>query len=322
MAAVAPELAAAGCRTFFVATLDEGMALRRLLPQAVVYVLNGTACGGGEEMAQSALRPVLNSLPEMDEWAAQPGRPAAALHIDTGLNRLGLSDHEVTVLAGDRRGLDRVAVDLVLSHLAAADEPSHPLNRAQLTRFEAALARLFPDPARRPRLSLAASSGIFLGADYCFELTRPGASMYGISPFAEGANPMAQVARLQGRILQTRDIDTGGTVGYGATYRATRATRVATVAVGYADGYFRSLGNRGGAHIGGQRLPVVGRVSMDLITLDVTDAPQACPGAFVDLIGPDNPVDAVAAEAGTNGYELLARMGARIRRRYVNAGTP
>ncbi|MEX2010080.1 MAG: alanine racemase [Dongiaceae bacterium] len=324
VAAVAPTLHDAGCRIFFVATLDEGIELRGLLPEAEIYAFNGLAAGGAEAFLAHALRPVLNSLGEIDAWAAMGRRrgPApAALHIDTGMARLGLPPAELAVLAEDRARLDGVTLALVLSHLACADEGAHPMNARQLAAFRDAARRVAPAGVR---LSLAASAGIFLGADYCFHVARPGAALYGLRPRPDAPNPLAPVVRLQGKILQVRDVDSDTTVGYGATHRVTGPARLATVGAGYADGYLRSLSNRGSAHIGAERVPVVGRVSMDLITLDVTAiAPErVAPGALVDLIGPHNPADALAEEAGTIGYEILTSLGRRYRRHYVGGAAP
>ena len=324
VAGVAPALALAGCRIFFVATLDEGIELRGLLPEAEIYAFNGLTAGGAEAFVAHALRPVLNSLGEIDAWTAmgrRRGPTPAALHVDTGMARLGLPPAEVAKLAEDRFRLDGAAVALVLSQLACADEPEHPMNARQLAAFRDAVRRVAPAGAR---LSLAASSGIFLGADYRFGVARPGAALYGLRPRPDAPNPLAPVVRLQGKILQVRDVDSDTTVGYGATHRCTRPARLATVGAGYADGYLRSLSNRGSAHIGAERVPVVGRVSMDLITLDVTAiAPErVTPGALVDLIGPHHSVDALAGEAGTIGYEILTSLGRRYRRRYVGAAAP
>ena len=315
---VAPALFRAGARSFFVAQLGEAIALRGALPEAAeIYVLNGLAAGPAAEFQAQRVVPVLNTLGEVADWQAAARQAertlAAALHIDTGMSRLGLPASELDALAAEPRRLEGIELGHVMSHLACADAPEHPLNAAQLAEFRAARARLPAAPA-----SFANSSGIFLGADYHFDLGRPGVALYGVNPTPGRANPMRQVVRLQGKILQVREIDAPRTVGYGATHRAAGPTRVATIAVGYADGYLRSISNRGSAWLGNQRVPVVGRVSMDLITLDVTGtAPEsAYPGAFVDLIGPELPADDVAADAGTIGYEILTALGQRFHRVY------
>jgi alanine racemase len=319
MAEVAPALAAAGCTDFFVAHLNEGAALRALLPDAAIYVLNGALAGAEPEFRRHGLRPVLNNLAALDAWAAL-GRTAkplpAALHLDSGMSRLGLDDDEVGALAGAPERLEGVDLQLVMSHLACSELPDHPLNAEQLARFRAARGRLPATPA-----SLANSSGIFLGADYRFDMVRPGAALYGVNPLPGQPNPMAPAVRLQACILQVRGIDSPRTVGYGATHRAARPSTIATIALGYADGYLRSLGNRGTCLIGEHRVPVVGRISMDLVTLDVTGVPDglARPGAVVDVIAPEHPVDAVADEAGTIGYEILTGLGRRYQRRYIGA---
>ncbi|MCH6588849.1 MAG: alanine racemase [Proteobacteria bacterium] len=318
MARVAPALARAGARTFFVAQLEEATALRAMFPVEVeIYVLNGLGAGPVAEFQAGRVHPVLNSLGEIDAWAAAAraaGRALpAAVHIDTGMSRLGLPDDELEALAADRGRLAGIDLRYLVSHLACADRPEHPLNAEQLRRFRAARARLPDAPA-----SFANSSGIFLGADYHLDLARPGVALYGVNPTPGQPNPMRQVVRLQGKILQVREIDASRTVGYGATHRAAGPTRIATVAVGYADGYLRSLSNRGSAWLGDRRVPVVGRVSMDLITLDVTgaSAEAARPGAFVDLIGADLSTDAVAEAAGSIGYEILTALGRRYHRVY------
>jgi alanine racemase len=221
---------------------------------------------------------------------------------------------EVERLAAEPDRLAGIALEGVMSHLACADEPNHPMNRRQLEDFMAARTRL---PAATA--SLAASSGIFLGPEWHFDLVRPGVALYGVAPTRGESNPMTQVISLKGKILQVRDVDTPQTVGYGATHAFTGPTRVATVAAGYADGYLRSLSDRGTAYLGEVALPVIGRVSMDLITLDVSHAPEVGPGDMIDLIGPHHDVDALAAEAGTIGYEILTSLGRRYRRDYIEA---
>jgi alanine racemase len=318
---VAETLAEAGCRTFFVAQLDEGTALRRQLPSAEIHVLNGVPPGTERLFAEHRLIPVLNSLGDIATWAefgrANGARFAADVHVDTGMSRLGLPADEIEAVSADPGQLADIEVALVMSHLACADEPDHPLNRRQLEAFRAARAAL-----PMGRASLANSSGVFLGSDYHFDMVRAGAALYGIAPVPDQLNAMAQVVRLQGRILQVRLVDSSQTVGYGASHRVTRRTQIATVAVGYGDGFPRSAGNSAVAVLGDVRVPIVGRVSMDLLTIDVSDAPGAMArvGALVDLIGPHNPLDEVARDAGTIGYEVLTRLGPRYHRVYLGRG--
>jgi alanine racemase len=320
MSEVAPALASAGCRLFFVAHIEEGIALRALLPAAEIAVLNGLLPGTSGDFAEHRLMPVLNDLGQIASWKQQAaeGRRRAILHVDTGMARLGLPPDELAALAAAPDLLAGIELKAVMSHLACPEEPEHWLNAQQLARFRAALAVLPQAPA-----SLAASSGIFLGPDYHFAIARPGAAVYGVNPQPGNPNPMAQVIRLKGRIIQTRNVDTDVTVGYGATYRRDRPGRIATVAVGYADGWLRSLSNRGHAAIAGQLVPIVGRISMDLITLDVSGLePHLCrPGAFAELIGPERGVDTVGAEAGTSGYEMLTALGHRYHRIYIGAAS-
>ena len=326
---VAPALAAAGCSTFFVAQTGEGMALRNRLPEAAVHVLNGLAGAAGQVFADHRLVPVLNSLAEIEAWARFCREHGAALaadiHADTGMSRLGLTEREVALLAAEPARAQGIAVSYVMSHLACAEERDNPLNGQQLAAFGEARASLAPalsQEAPSGKASFANSSGIFLGPDYHFDMVRAGAALYGIAPVTGQPNPMAQVVSLQGKILQVREIDTPQTVGYGATHRAARSEKIATVAIGYADGYPRALSNSGGGYIGGIRAPVVGRVSMDLTTLDVSHVPndQTRPGALVEMIGPHNSVDQVAADAGTIAYEILTNVGRRYHRVYTGGG--
>ena len=315
---VARALAGAGCRLFFVAQLDEGIALRTVLPKAEIHVLNGLLPGTAAEFAAHRLVPVLNSLETIDAWRSfcrsRQSALGADIHVDTGMSRLGLPPDEVEILAAEPARLDGLAPGYLMSHLACADEPDYPMNRRQLAAFVAIRRRL-----PLTRASFANSAAIFLGSDYHFDLARPGIAVYGGNPVSGRPNPMAQVVRLQGKILQVRGVDTPQTVGYGATHRVAGPARIATVAVGYADGYLRSLGNAGCGYVGDIRVPVVGRVSMDLITLDVSSVPesQSAPGCLIDLIGPANGVDSVADAAGTISYEILTSLGRRYHRRYV-----
>lgn len=326
LAPVARRLAAEGCREFFVAQIGEAVSLAGILSgradDAAIYVLDGFAPDAVDADDGAAARaiPVLNSREAAADWsrhAARQGRRVAAMiQIDTGMARLGLTPAEAAALAGEG-ALDGLDLRGVMSHLACAGEAGHAMNAEQLAAFRAARG---PFPGIRG--SLANSSGIFLGPDFHFDLARPGSALMGLTPLTDQTNPMRQVINLQAKILQVQHIDTGRSVGYGASHRVGRPSRIATVAVGYADGYLRSLGNRGSAFIGANRVPVVGRVSMDLITLDVTEAPESLtrPGDMVDLIGPHNPPDALAAEAGTIGYEILTALGHRYKRRYLGEG--
>lgn len=319
-AQVAPALTRAGCRDFFVAHLDEGIALRPLLPEAAIYVLNGVLPGEEADFAAHRLVPVLNSLPQIDRWAtwARDRGPApAAIHVDTGMSRLGLEDSDLDALAQDAHRLAGLDLLLVMSHLACAEETGNPMNEAQRMTFERARRRL---PGMHA--SLANSSGIFLGPAYQFDLARPGAALYGVNPTPGRPNPMLPVIRLEGKIVQVRDIDHPRTVGYGAAHSVRRRSKIATVAIGYADGYLRSLSGRGLCRLAGFEVPIVGRVSMDLITLDVTDVSDAAAveGAVVEMIGATHTVDDVADKAGTNGYEILTGLGPRYQRRYMGAG--
>lgn len=320
---VVPTLAAAGCRTFFVATLAEAVAVRALAPSARVLVLDGLIAGAGAAFVEAGVTPVLSSLAEVSEWSALSRSFArklpAALHVDTGLNRLGLEPSEVTALAEAPELLHSLDVDLVMSHLACADDPAHPMNEAQRTAFEALRRRLPATPA-----SLAASDGLMLGKAFHFDLVRPGYALYGGQAFKGGPTPVTSVLRLAVRILQVRDVAEGGAVGYSATWQATSPRRIATIAAGYADGVFRHLsaasGERHGlARIRGALVPFAGRVSMDLVTLDVSSVPgpPVTRGEWVELIGPDLPIEDVGRAAGSIGYEVLTRLGARFHRVYV-----
>ncbi|MEQ9640511.1 MAG: alanine racemase [Alphaproteobacteria bacterium] len=303
---VAPALARAGCETFFVAHLFEALELRALLPDADIYVLHGCPPGTEARAAEADIRPVLCTEAQVRGW---PGGPAA-LHVDSGINRLGLAADDFRRLAGDGT-LTRLDLRLLLSHLACADDPAHPMNRRQRDRFADLRALLPGVPA-----SLANSSGIFLGPDFAFDMVRPGAALYGVNPTPGQPNPMRAVVHLQAEIQQIRRIDAGESVGYGAAFSASQPTRVAVVPVGYADGYFRCLGNRASARVAGRRVPVVGRVSMDMITLDVTAVDEAAAGMPVELIGDAITVDELAEAAGTIGYEILTALGPRYGRVY------
>lgn len=312
-------LARAGCATFFVANLAEARRARAAAPEAAIYVLNGLLPTTAPGYAEANLRPVMGSSAELDEWSAfrkaSGWRGDAALHFDTGMNRLGFPHEEAAQIAGRLRRGGGVA--LVMSHFACSEE-DHPLNAIQIERFRAVRA-LFPGIAG----SLANSSGIFLGSAAHHDLVRPGVALYGANPTPGKPNPMQAVVTLQGRIVQLRNVAQGETVGYSATWTARRPTRLAIVSVGYADGFLRAASasdTRPGAEsiVAGQRCPLAGRVSMDLIAIDLTDLPEhaVTRGDFVSLLGAEIGVDELAARAGTISYEVLTSLGRRYRRIY------
>jgi alanine racemase len=319
---VARALAAAGCKTFFVATLGEARVVRAAAPAADLYVLDGLFQNCSDAFAAINCRPVIGDLNELAEWDAFCRRTGwaggAAIHIDTGMNRLGLTLDEAQALiprivAGDH------GITLVMSHLACAETLHHPLNARQVAAFREIASQFSGVPA-----SLANSSGIFLGPQYPFDLVRPGAALYGVNPTPEADNPMRPVVELKARIVQIRMVDKGESVGYGATWTARRPTRLAIVAAGYADGYFRAGGSNDGTRgadvvVAGTRCPVAGRISMDLLAVDITDLPSRATvrrGHLVTLIGEGITVDELAHHFGTIGYEVLTNLGDRYNRIY------
>jgi alanine racemase len=316
---VASSLWREGCRTFFVATATEGFELRRTLPDADIHVFDGIQPGDEAEFAQARILPVLNSLQQIELWRAHAlsrGRPLPAdIHLDTGMSRLGLDAAEQRRVLARPDHLKGIALDCVISHLAVAEAPMNPLNGKQRAAFGEIAHGL---PGRRR--SLANSSGVFLGPEFHFDLARVGVALYGANPTPGRPSPMVQVIRLQGRILQVRSVDAQRSVGYGATHRVTRPSRIATVALGYADGYPLAMSNLGTAFLDNHEIPVVGRVSMDLTTVDVTDLPDglAVPGRLVDFIGPNKDVDAVAERAKTIPYTILTGLGRRLHRIYLD----
>jgi alanine racemase len=317
---VTTTLVKAGCRTFFVADLAEARRARAVAPEAVIYVLNGVMPGTGPAFAEVYARPVIGSLVELAEWdrfvASNNWNGGAAVHVDTGMNRLGISAGEVVALA-PRMQKENHGITLLMSHLACAETPEHPLNDRQIRLFREIRVMFRGLPA-----SLANSSGIFLGGAAHCDLVRPGAALYGVNPTPGRPNPMRPVVGLQGRIIQVRTVARGETVGYGATWTAKRSTRLAIVAAGYADGYLRAASTAdnkpgGQAIVAGKKCPLAGRISMDLLAIDVTDLEGAARrGEYVTLIGGDIGVDELAASAGTIGYEVLTSLGRRYHRIY------
>ncbi len=320
---VVQTLSRAGCRTFFVAHLGEAEALRRICPpdDATIYVLNGLMPAMAPALAAIHARPVLGSVEEIEEWrsfANAHSAPPAAIHIDTGFTRLGLAPGALDDLVGANELFSGMGVALLMSHLACADEPEHPMNREQLARFRQAV-ELFTDiPA-----SLASSAGIALGTGFHFDMVRPGIALYGGRARISGENAMQRVIGLEVPTLQIRDAEIGSTAGYGATYQFEHMSRVALVSIGYADGFFRSLSasnQRAGGRlfIAGTPCPIVGRVSMDITAIDVSHIGEQHleRGAMVEVFGDHQSIDDLAAAAGTIGYEVLTHLGLRHARVY------
>lgn len=325
LAPIARALTSEGCKTFFVATVDEGRAAREVQPGATIYVLDGLLPGAEAHYAGFDLRPVLSSLAEVRDWAAYSrarGRKlAAGLHIDTGINRLGMPEYELEQLAAEPGLLATFDTTLVMSHLACADEPGNPMNALQRDRFNMLRAKLPPAPA-----SLSNSGGTFLGPSFHFDVVRPGIALYGGRAHEGKANPMRTVVRLVAKILQVQHVAPGATIGYGAIFKVQRPSRIATIACGYADGFLRALSVATGeagpvGYIGDYPVPIVGRVSMDFITVDVTDVPEELTrrGGWVEIMGARVSVDDLTDRAGTIGYELLSRLGPRVYRVYEGA---
>ena len=318
---VTRKLFRAGCRTFFVADIAEGRRVRALAPDAVIYVLNGLMPGLAPAFAADYLRPVINSTTELAEWdafvAINNWRGGAALHVDTGMNRLGITMEEAVAIA-PRLQLENHGFTLLMSHLACAEIPDHPMNDRQIRLFRE-IRLLY----RGVSSSRANSSGIFLGGAAYGDLVRPGVAIYGANPTPGKKNPMRPVVDLKGRIIQVRPVNKGETVGYGAAFTAARPSRIAVVAVGYADGFLRSASAARGKPaaeviVAGKRCPLAGRVSMDLLAVDVSDLAEGAVrrGDLATLIGDGISIDDLAAGMGTIGYEVLTNLGRRYHRVY------
>lgn len=316
---VARALMREGCDTFFVAHVGEGIALRAAIgPGPVIHVLNGPPTGAEPDAVAAGLTAVLNSIEQLSAWreaAKVAGHSLpAALQVDTGMSRLGMSPAEVEAVAADPHALDGVDLRLVMSHLACADEPRHPANEAQRMEFDRLRAMLPAAPA-----SLANSSGIFLGPSYHHQLARPGAALYGVNPTPGQANPLRPVIGLQARVIQTRTVGKGAGIGYGHTATAGQPQRLATISLGYADGWHRCAA--AAARFDGVELPFIGRVSMDSIILDISALPEGRlgPGDLVDMIDAEQTIDDVAGSYGTIAYEVLTSLGHRFHRIHIGA---
>ncbi|WP_417691827.1 alanine racemase [Roseibium sp.] len=317
-----------GCTTFCVALPGEALEVRKVLPQAKIYVLDGLFPDTAETLASNSLVPVLGSEEEIREWAgfcrtAGQAFPAA-IHIDTGMNRLGLRPEQFSSIMGDATLINSFSLDLLLTHLACGSDPNHPMNGRQLSAFREVTAPF----SQIPR-SLANSAGVLMGKEFHFDMARPGISLYGGKALDTQANTMAAVARVEARVMTVRSVPAGETVGYAASRTARRDTRIAMVAAGYADGMLRLTGSTdasegGYGWIEGHIAPLFGRISMDMMALDVTDVPQGVVkrGSLVEILGPNVAASDLASYAQTIDYEYLTGLGKRYRRHYGRLPAP
>ena len=315
---VSAALYKAGCRDFYVALLSEALVLRKQLPvDAKLYVLDGLRPGAESLCRQQGIIPVIFTLKQLQAWVDVDAAPApCAIKVDTGMTRLGF---DVEQLLQQRALLLRAQPTQFVSHLACAEQAASAQNPRQLARFEALRAKLvgeFPDAD----FSLSNSSGIFLGGDFQFDCVRPGAALYGINPQPESSNPVESVVRLRLPVIQLRHAQAGEVVGYGGSYELQEGAQLAVVLGGYADGIKRVLGGRAEGVVRGQRVPVVGRISMDTTVFDVSSLaePLVEGESYIELLGDDIGVDELAATAGTIAYEVLTSLGRRYQRRYIN----
>lgn len=318
---VATTLRQLGCRDFFVAHLHEALPLKPVLGDDIdLFVLNGLPQGAESACAAAGVIPVLNSWTQAMRWqslAVETGRRLpAAVQLDSGMSRLGLPPQDASRLAQEAAFFEQVEVKLVMSHLACADHRQSFANHRQCRSFAALADRLPPAPR-----SLANSAGVFLGAAFHGDVVRPGLALYGAGPFDGEKSLMAPVVRLEAEVIQVREAPAGTGVGYGLSFVATRPVRIATVAIGYADGWPRRMEQGGVAHFQGHRLPIIGRISMDSLTIDVTSLPEGAlgEGDWVELIGAHQPLGEVAATVGAIPYEILTGLGRRCRRVYLDS---
>lgn len=315
---VATTLHAAGCRSFFTAHLSEALELQAEAFEDTQYlVLNGLMPGAEKLCADAGIVPVINSLEQASNWAAEArrrgGRLPAVLQVDTGMSRLGMSVEDLAHLVGGP-AIGCFEVRYLMSHLASADDAQSPQNAEQRAAFDRA-RKLIPSA----KACFANSGGIVLGAAYHGELVRPGIALYGGAPVIDLPNPMSSVVELYARVIQVRTVPAGTRVGYGGAFVAPEDMRLATIGAGYADGLPRHLGGRGAVYFGDMRLSIVGRVSMDSLTVDTTLLPAGSLtlGSFVEVIGRHQSLEDVASAAGTIAYEILTRLGRRYDRVYV-----
>ncbi|MDG1272991.1 MAG: alanine racemase [Alphaproteobacteria bacterium] len=321
-AQVAKALVKTGCRTFFVATIDEGIELRAHLPSEKVNiaVLGGLLARCEYVFEENNLIPVLNNLEQLRQWktfnVGKDRKSPSMVHIDTGMNRLGLTSKEFEYVIDNPFELEGVEAKLLLSHLACADQPGHEMNQKQLYIFMNARNKM-----SNMRFSLSNSGGIFLGQTYHFDMARPGIALYGSHPDSTIFNPLNQVIKLYGRVLQIRDAKTGSTVGYSASHLLKKKTLVATVGLGYADGYIRSLGGNSYAFFKGAKLPIIGPISMDYITVDISNikTDMIKIGDLIEFIGDNFTLDDIAKVANTVPHEILSNLGKRHQRSYFTS---
>lgn len=316
-----------GCKEFFVATCEEGVLLRQGLkstPQPlppnnipIIYVLHGVCRSEIDTFREHQLIPVLNSHEQLALWRTEAQRQQKSLpcilHFDTGLHRLGFDDAEVEKLIESPTSMEGLDIRVIMSHLACSDDPLQEKNRIQRARFEKHIKRL-----PKTEYSIANSSGIYLGSDYHYDILRPGAALYGVNPTPDDENPIRQVITLQAPVLQTRHIKSGESIGYGITYTANAPHRIATLAIGYADGILRCSGNVAHAYFEQYTLPIIGRVSMDLIMVDITETPEGLihTDSLITFVDANHTVGELARASDTIGYEILTRLGRRYTREY------
>ncbi|VAV99694.1 Alanine racemase [hydrothermal vent metagenome] len=306
----------AGCRKFFVANLVEAIKLRQFVPEAIIYVLNGVLPGHMDYFIRHNIRPVLNDLAQIRLWAScdDKNRPPCVIHFDTGINRLGLGVRDTELFINNRALQDKVDISLIMSHLACSDDAANPMNARQLSDFKAVTKEFSHIPA-----SLANSGGILLGPEYHFDLVRPGLLIFGGNP-ARGAMPdnIRMPFQILGKILQIHRLDPGQTVGYGATWAADKPCLVATLNIGYADGYPQMFNNCGQVYFRGKILPVIGRVSMDMIAVDITDInpEQIGPGCDIELLGQNITLEMASEVSSLSQYEILTAVRDRYQRIY------